>query len=306
MGQPIAHGVKGRRRLPVDGPVPVYRQAAPGSGAALLSSRAMPPTACATRLALALALLGCERPRAAPPRAPAPPATAVPSPAPAPTATATPEDAGVGYVEITTGGAPADARLPMIVAVHGLGDRPENFLPLFAGLDARARVVAVRGLDPWGEGFAWFPLGAADRAEGNFRRATEALAGAVAVLARSRPTCGLPVVTGFSQGGMLSFALAARVPVVVRAAVPVAGRLPRAFWPEPRPVGGLLPEVFALHGEADPRMSIADGRATVGRLAEVGFPATLRTYPGVGHTISPAMQRDLYDALRRLVAQGGC
>jgi phospholipase/carboxylesterase len=68
------------------------------------------------------------------------------------------------------------------------------------------------------------------------------------------------VVTGFSQGAMLSYAVIARPEARVFAALPIAGLLPRELWPEARPIGGLMPGVYAFHGAADAR---DDGGGTV-------------------------------------------
>src|SRR5262245_29161383 len=45
----------------------------------------------------------------------------------------------VEFVELTTGGANPSETLPMIIAIHGLGDRPEAFSELFSGFDVKAR-----------------------------------------------------------------------------------------------------------------------------------------------------------------------
>lgn len=256
-------------------------------------------------IAFALLALGCSL-TASPSPAPRAPAQPVAAPvAPAPPAVRPTVAAGVMYAVRETAGAGADERLPLIVAVHGLGDRPEAFLELFDALPFRARVVAVRGLDPYHDGFAWFPIGGADGDGASFRRAVDALAAAIPEIARQRPTCGLPVITGFSQGAMLSFALAVRAPYLVRGAVPVAGRLPPAFLPASPAVGGLLPPIYALHGTADARIPFAQGDETVRALRARGFSAALRPFEGVGHAIPPAVRAELAEALRRLT-QGGC
>lgn len=248
---------------------------------------------------VALLALGCSL-TAGPASPPAPPPAPVAARAPTERPTVA---AGVRYVVRETGGAGPEDRLPLIIAVHGLGDRPEAFLDVFEGLPLRARIVAVRGLDPYLDGFAWFPLGGADGEGGAFRRAVDALAAAIPEVARQRPTCGLPVITGFSQGGMLSFALAARAPAIVRAAVPIAGRLPMSMLPlalpDPRP------EVTALHGTADGRIPFAQGDTSVQALRARGFRAEMRAFEGVGHVIPPPVRAALFDALRRYTA-GGC
>ncbi len=208
------------------------------------------------------------------------------------------------FLELLTGGARAGERLPLIVAIHGLGDRPEAFAPLFANLPAKARVIVPFGLSPWSSGFAWFPPSSGDQAAlaAGMARASDALARMIDELSRRRPTEGKAIATGFSQGGMLSFALAALHPESVRAVVPVSGMLAEAQWPTTWPIGRPMPVVHALHGDADERVPVRAARASVEHLARVGLSADLREYPGVGHTISAEMRADLLATLAALAS----
>ncbi len=206
---------------------------------------------------------------------------------------------GLGYVERVTGGAAPDARLPMVIAMHGLGDTPEDFVDLFRELDVPARVLALRAPDPWHGGFSWFPIDEPRARQGKTRERARAVAEVAQKLARERPTRGKPVVTGFSQGGMLSFALAAYHPGVIAAALPIAGMLEPGM-PPPVAEGRALP-VLAFHGAADPRIPYAEAQHTVQRLKSAGRAATLSSYEGVGHSIPPRMQRDFFSALREML-----
>jgi phospholipase/carboxylesterase len=219
-------------------------------------------------------------------------------------------DAGTSFVEITTGGARADERLPLIIALHGLGDEPAHFVHYFDGLRVRARVAAARGLEPWHGGYAWFtpivPRDPNERAPA-MRHAAGVIAPAIAAFARARPTCGLPVVVGFSQGAVIAFALVTQERAVVAAAFPISGMLPSALWPPARPIGGLLPAIQAFHGDADRVVPIPLDRATVAHLRDVGFHAQLHEYAGVGHTIAPGMSADFEAELVRVLHDlGGC
>jgi phospholipase/carboxylesterase len=229
-------------------------------------------------------------------REPAPPLPLAPSPTPPPAA---PEIlVRLGVVTRVTAGADVNARLPMVVAVHGLGDRPEDFVTLFDALPFPARVVALRGITPYGEGFTWFPPGEADRDPAAFLAATRAIAADLSALTRRFPTCGAPVLTGFSQGGMLTLAVAAHAPSALRAAIPLAGRLPSSALPTAPPTAP-LPWVTALHGMSDARIAFDAGDESVRALRRLGFAATMRPFAGVGHTVSPAMRAVLFDELRR-------
>lgn len=207
--------------------------------------------------------------------------------------------AGVRYLEQVTGGAAANDELPMIIGIHGLGGRPERFERVFAGLGVRARLILPYGLDPWDQGFAWFAAEPTDQAAfaRGIQQSADRLAAMIEVLIKTRSTRGRPMVTGFSQGGMLSFALAALHPETVGAAFPLSGMLPSELAPRAAAAGQTRPTVHAFHGVDDARVPIFAARATVARLRAQGFEADLREYPGVGHTVAPEMRADLQAAL---------
>lgn len=263
---------------------------------------------CVALLAVGLAL-GCGRePKPMPPssgtEAPAP----APAPTPAPPSASVTEAAGVRFLERLTGGSAAGDKVPLIVAIHGRGDRPESFVQLFAGFPLPARLIVPYGGEPLGDGFSWFTSAAGADPAGfaaGVARAAHRLAPMIRALAEARPTAGKPIVTGFSQGGMLSFALAVLHPEVVGEAFPVSGVLPPPLWPSSWPIGRASPPIQAFHGDADAVVPVAGDRRGVEKLKELGLPALLHEYPGVGHTVSAEMRRDLYAALADALSRAG-
>jgi phospholipase/carboxylesterase len=237
-------------------------------------------------LALTAPLTGCDHDR--PGSAPASPGT-------------NPEAAGFRYLERYTGGARASDTLPLVVVLHGRGGRPELVAHLLQDFEGRARVILPCGPEVHEDGFAWYP-DADGFAEGS-RRTAARLATMIEEIARSRPTAGKPIVMGFSQGAILSYTLAVLHPNLVRAAFPVAGMLPKPLWPAEWPAGTPKPQIHALHGAADPVLSIDTDRATVAHLRGIGLPIELTEYPGAGHVYGPKMQRDVARALEQ--ALGG-
>jgi phospholipase/carboxylesterase len=206
--------------------------------------------------------------------------------------------ADVAYVEVITGGAAAEDPLPMVVAIHGLGDDPRAFAALFDGFPHRARVILPRGIETFEEGgWAWFPIRARDLAPVDLARSLEGAArrvdAAVVELQRTRPTLGKPIVTGFSQGGMMSFALAILHPEHYAAARPIGGWLPPLLWPE-QPTAISYPPIVAWHGGEDTIVPLEPTREAVETLRAAGLAVELRVEDGVGHTITPTMQRDLW------------
>lgn len=198
---------------------------------------------------------------------------------------------GVEMIELFPGD--ADERAPLVVAVHGMGDRPERWVEDWRTLPARAHVVLPRAFSPHGDGFSWFRFDPAmdDAAFGDeVGRAEERLWRGIAKIAAGRRA----VVTGFSQGGILSFAMAARRADALVAAFPVAGSCPGPLLPAR---GAPSAKIRAFHGTADRILDVKWGRATVAAFKDRGADADLREYDGVGHTISPAMRADLREAL---------
>lgn len=213
------------------------------------------------------------------------------------------DESGLQTLEIVTGGARAEDALPIVVAVHGLGDAPRGLAGLFADMPLRARVLLPQAPERWNAGYSWFPLPWDAGGEAPFvaglARSRDRLIALLESLARARPEAGLPVLTGFSQGGMLSFAVGVARPELVARVIPVAGWLPDALVPERAPGGPRTP-LRALHGEEDGLLRFEPTRRLVARLAELGFDAQLRGFPGVGHTVPREMQRALWDE----IAQG--
>lgn len=197
---------------------------------------------------------------------------------------------GLSALELHTG--PSDSASEIVVvAMHGLGDRPERFGRVFEAFSTPARLLLPAAPHAYGDGYSWFTADRADEAA--FAADLAERADAIAA-----QLVGRPVVTGFSQGGMLAFAIAVRHPDRISAAYPIGGALSESLIPKQAQLGG-TPKIVALHGEADTQVDYAATAAAVERLANVGFDATLRSYPDVGHTISDEMRSDLDGLLKR-------
>lgn len=220
------------------------------------------------------------------------------------------ETSGLEYLEILTAGADPDAKLPVVVAIHGLGDNPESFRLLLDDLPAQARVIVPRAPIPHGpDGFSWFAFHSVDDEDGareladGIRASAARLARLVVALVRKHDGPERAVVCGFSQGGMLSFALASAHPELVAAAIPVAGYLPPRLWPAERPTVRPLPKILALHGEADRLIPVRQATWTVEALRSNGFAVELRQWPGVGHALLPEIRAALVSAVVRSVEE---
>jgi phospholipase/carboxylesterase len=214
---------------------------------------------------------------------------------------------GLSYREFVRGSAAPDQPLPMVIILHGMGDQPGEHWFDAIPIDFPARVIMPQAPAPYLGGFSWFTYRVGDNEPHALGRgiaeAEGRLSRALAALRAERPTLGRPIVTGFSQGGMLSFALAVRHPEQLVLAVPISGTLPAPIWPAARAQNAPNTPIRALHGTTDTVVPFEPTRELVTELARLGFDASLQTFEGVGHTISPEMKPAIARSLREAVSQ---
>lgn len=209
-------------------------------------------------------------------------------------------DTQLASLVFTTAGAQPNEALPLLIVMHGLGDKPEHFASLFRDLGAKARIAAVRAPDTYGDGFSWYPIDDPARKSPAIERSAARVVALAKSLVEKHKTRSLPIVTGFSQGGVLSFAVAALYPAAIRAAFPIAGALDERIVIKKAPK---LPAVHAFHGTRDQRIPFADGERAVKRLQEAGFRAELTRFEGLGHSVAPTLRAALFDALEQALSR---
>ncbi|HET9623473.1 MAG TPA: dienelactone hydrolase family protein [Kofleriaceae bacterium] len=207
----------------------------------------------------------------------------------APTPQAAPAMPTIRFVEQFERG--ADASAPLLVVLHGRGDSAENFVALWRGFPAQLEIAAAAAPIPTGDGGEWYHPHP-DMTDHELAVAVDAAEARLWPAIRERARGRKLLVAGFSQGAVLSYVLAARHPDEIAYAFPIAGRMPRELLPMP---GTRTAPIFALHGTDDPVIGIAEARPAIAAFQAAGRPTELRAYPGVGHTITPEMYRDLVE-----------
>lgn len=210
----------------------------------------------------------------------------------------TPEH-GLNYQILHTGGSSYGERIPLVIAIHGLGDSPAGFKGLLKAFKGKARVVVPAGPIPYGKGHSWFDTTIRGGKVTHFDQAqmveaADRLALLTKALAQQYPTAGKPIAMGFSQGGMLSFLLAVRHPDLLALAIPLGGILP-ADQPVPKNPGET--RIRALHGAKDTLVPTSLAVSSVQRLKDADWDASIVTYPGLAHRISPEMKKQLFQLL---------
>lgn len=196
---------------------------------------------------------------------------------------------------------------PTILALHGWGANAMDLLglaPYLAG--GRFLVLCPQGsievpLGPM-TGYGWFPIsmgGPPDPAAfaagvGDARRFLDA------ALRRYAIAPDKLVVLGFSQGGVVAYAVALAEPGRFAGLVALSSWLPGPVA-EHRPPG-LQDRLQALvhHGTGDELIDISRGRESVEALRRLRVPVTYREF-GMGHEINAESVRHLSDWLEEKV-----
>jgi len=215
--------------------------------------------------------------------------------------------AGLRVVETIVGGpASLTDRLPVVMSIHGRGDRVRLPSGRYAGIDTPVRLLLPEAPEPFHTGFTWSPVSVT---ENKPRELAAALAANAERLVRvlewideERDVLGKPIVTGFSQGGMLSFALAARYPAKLGQALPIAGFLPPQLVPRHAAARTPLPSIHAIHGTDDPVVRIGPTRRAVRRLRAIGYPVELAEVEGVRHLYTEALHAAVDPRLSAAIA----
>ncbi len=205
------------------------------------------------------------------------------------------------YIERYTGGARPGETLPMLVAIHGMGDTPERcFDSMYARLPLRARVILPRAPTRHGDGWSWFPFEAGVRRDvqlaNDLAGPADRIDTLVTSLLRQRPTAGRPLVAGFSQGGMLAYTISLRHGRHYAGVVPMAGYAPRPLLS--RSACAQAAPMRALHGSADTVVPFAWDEDTMSQMNGNDCPVMLSRIPDLAHTSSPELENQLTLALR--------
>lgn len=204
-----------------------------------------------------------------------------------------------------------DGPFPTILALHGWGASAHDLFGLSPYLHGgEALVICPQGplafdIGDGVPGYGWFPLsGGATFDTEEFERAVHSLGAFVdEAIARYPVEKRKIVLVGFSQGGVMAYALALRNPgrYAGLAALsswlpgPLASAIPR------QPEHEMLP-VLVQHGTGDPMIPVDRARESRDALRALGVSLAYSEYE-MGHEIRPEALRDLLTWLEDKVLQ---
>lgn len=192
-----------------------------------------------------------------------------------------------------------EAEAPLLLLLHGYGANVDDLFSFSGDLPADFRIVSLQAPIDLGHGqFAWYPLRfEGGRAVADESRAQEAVAyihGFIDfVKGKYKVETQRIYLMGFSQGTILSYAVALMHPGEIRGVAGFSGRMLTSIRPEIKADDGHKAlRVFATHGTEDQVISLANGQEAVTYLQGLGVQPNFKTYRA-GHTITAEMLRDM-------------
>jgi len=202
--------------------------------------------------------------------------------------------AGIDYLEIVTGGADPNSRLPMIISLHGLGYDFNAHIKWLEELQVPARVILPNGFLPrsnneskrtWWKSYSHKAL----------QDASKGIAQFVHLIQQCRPTVGRPVITGHSMGGFIALDFATQFPELISFSVPVAATRGSSLW-------DIHPQVpvYAVHGKLD--NSYSSAVSYYHEMHERGLPVYLTTVDSGSHRIASANAEAWRSVLEHLIS----
>jgi phospholipase/carboxylesterase len=213
------------------------------------------------------------------------------------------ELATVPFVEMVLGDADPCSALPLIVVLHGLGDRPSVPRWPYRDLPVAVRVVMPQGPVPWGSGYAWSSVRVLDHEPGGLSATIDVQADRIAsfldALVAEREVRGPVILAGFSQGGILALSVLMRHPQNLGLVVPMSAWVPEAVRTAATPPA---PPIRWLHGLDDERVPYDLALDAATDLRARGYDVELIGYAGQRHAMSMPMDQRLHSWLVQALA----
>jgi phospholipase/carboxylesterase len=188
---------------------------------------------------------------------------------------------------------------PLILLLHGYGSNEEDLFSFATELPDEYYIISARApYDLQYGSYAWYGINF-DADENKFsdneqaRSSRDLIAKFIDELTRNYPIDSAKTsLLGFSQGAVLSYAVALSHPEKIQKVIALSGYLSDTIFENDYLKNDLSKlKIFASHGIADQVIPVDWARKTKPFLDKLGIAAVYKEYP-IGHGISPQIFTD--------------
>ncbi|MBL8880530.1 MAG: dienelactone hydrolase family protein, partial [Phycisphaerales bacterium] len=177
-----------------------------------------------------------------------------------------------------------------VVVLHPFGGTAEWIVERWKGAAKKLNMllIAPRAVIPQGDGFRWQDAELTDKI---VMKAVEH------AKSKHKIDDKKMVISGFSEGGTMTFVMAIRHGDVFCGAIPVGGTLPDpiAGWDEIKK--RKLPRFVVMIGDQEPKSTLDNNRDAAKKLEEAGAKVKLNVYPGIGHEFPKDTEKEMSEAV---------
>jgi len=196
-----------------------------------------------------------------------------------------------------------DSMVPGLLLLHGRGADEADLMGLESALDPRLTIVSARAPFRLGPGYAWYDMYQIGQPEPetmalSMEEVETFINGMVPAYNIDPQRLYL---LGFSQGAILSAAIALTMPERIAGVIMHSGYVPTSAELDLHPERIKGKPFFVAHGKYDEVIPVTFGRDAQEYLEEAGAALTYQEYP-IGHGIS---EESLYDLSEWLTGQLG-
>ncbi len=195
---------------------------------------------------------------------------------------------------------------PLLIMLHGYGSHEQDLFSMAPMLNQRFMIVSARAPIhlPWG-GFAWYEINFENLGKGkmsNIEQAKDSVHRIEVFIREVQQAYGADAentwLMGFSQGCILSYAVALRSPENFKGILALSGYILKDITPDqfkPEALKGL--DFFISHGVQDEVLPVEWARQSVEVLEQLNISHQYREYP-MGHGVNPQCFDDLKSWLK--------
>lgn len=200
----------------------------------------------------------------------------------------------------------SETKNPLLLLLHGYGSNEEDLFSFASELPDEYYVISVRApYDLMYGSYAWYAINF-DANENKFsdfnqgRQSRDLIAGFIDQMTTAYPIDPKNVtLIGFSQGAILSYAVALSYPEKVKRVVAMSGYLSTEMAMENYTQNDFSNlRIFASHGTVDQVIPVDWARKAKPELETLGIDTVYKEYP-VGHGVSPQNFFDFRDWLEQ-------
>lgn len=189
---------------------------------------------------------------------------------------------------------------PVLILLHGYGSNEADLFGLQSQLPANFFVISARAPIVMTENsFQWFRMETVNNVmQGNkedLQRSGDKIKAFIKqVTLKYKTTAGNVYLSGFSQGGMMSYEVGLTAPELLKGIAPLSGKIFESLKPQVKVSASLKAlKIFIGHGDADNRVAYRFATEAESYLKSLGLFPVLHTYAGMTHSINQTELKDL-------------